>query len=314
MSHLPRLLKENGFDKVDVETNFKGYQLLAYNPFIDNLIFFEPTNNLSLYSDSYRLQKHWDIVSAGYDKFVNLFESLEVGCISSEQDPGYYMHPKNREKYRNINYYDQSTICAGYPELVGNYRCEVYYTDNEHHIVKRYMIKYENKFLIMINLNGTTLHKKLIIAPELVSLILNEYKDCEIILTGDKSSIDMVEKIGKHDNVISIIERIPFRQALLMAKYANLVITMESGLGVGANMWDTPTIQLMTAASIANHGGTCSQDFSLQSPVYCSPCNKGPYRFIGCPHKDGYPLCIYFDTNKVFNRVKEVYATTYKKD
>jgi ADP-heptose:LPS heptosyltransferase len=44
-SHLPRLLKDVGFDVVDFETNHKGTQLLLDNPFIDNLFFFEPSSH-----------------------------------------------------------------------------------------------------------------------------------------------------------------------------------------------------------------------------------------------------------------------------
>ena len=313
-SHLPRLLKDQGFDQVDVETNFKGFQLLQNNPFIDNLIFFEPTNNLALYSTSDRIQKHWKIVSKGYDKFINLFETIEKACISSEHDNEYYMHEKNRESYKHINYYNQSTIDAGYPELVDKYKGEVYFTEQEHHIAKRYIDKYDGKFTIMINLNGTTLHKKMIFAPELTQRLIDKYPECRIILTGDKSSSEIADKICSSDNVISVIGRVPFRQAMLMSKYCNLVISMESGFGVGANMWETPTIQLMTAASLENHPNGCKNDFSLQSPAYCSPCNKGPYRFIGCPHKDGYPMCIYFDVDKIMNRVEEAYELTFTKN
>ncbi len=308
MSMLPRLLKENGYDIVDVETNYKGYQLLCENPFIDNLIFFEPTNNLALYSDRGRLQKHWDIISKGYDKFVNLFETLESDILSSEFQASYYMHPKNRKSFAEINYYDKAIIDAGYPELVGKYRGEVYYTDKENEIVARWMNKYEDKFSIIVNLSGTTIHKKMIFAPELVHRILDKYEDVHVILTGDKSCLDMVDEIGESDRITSICGNFPFRQALLITQFVNLAISMESGFGVGANMWEVPTIQLMTAASLVNHPNGCKNDHSLQSPAYCSPCNKGPYKFIGCPHKDGYPLCIYFDVDKIMQQVEEVYV------
>ena len=39
---IPRLLKDQGFDVVDFEANHKTFQVLGNNPFIDNLIYFEP--------------------------------------------------------------------------------------------------------------------------------------------------------------------------------------------------------------------------------------------------------------------------------
>ncbi len=308
MSHLPRLLKDQGFDIVDVETNFKGYQLLCDNPFIDNIIFFDPTNNLELYSSKFRLEKHWAIVSEGYDKFINLFQTLETDIISAEEQNSYYMHPKNRARFAEINYYDKATIDAGYPELIGKYRGEIFCTEEETAIVKKEMAKYSDSYTIMVNLSGTTLHKKMVFAPELIDRLLKRYPTAHIILTGDTSCQSLVDEIGENERITSIAGKYPFRQAIMMAKYMDLVISMESGFGVGANMWETPTIQLMTAASLVNHPNGCKNDYSLQSEAYCSPCNKGPYRFIGCPHKDGYPLCVYFDVDKIMVQVEEAYV------
>ena len=63
----------------------------------------------------------------------------------------------------------------------------------------------------------------------------------------------------------------------------------------------------MTAASLDNHTKYAKNDYSLQSPAYCSPCCKGPYQYIGCPSKDGYPLCVYFDIEKIMEKVDEIH-------
>lgn len=303
-SHLPRLLKEQGFDIVDFETNHKGTQILCDNPFIDNLLYFEPANHTEIMQTPNLLSKHWDVISEGYDKFVNLYHSLEHAIIAMESDPEYYMHESAREEYRNINFYDQTTKWAGYPELVGKYRGEVWYTDKEYDLVEKDMAKYKNKFVVMLNLSGTTIHKRFVIAPQVIDYIVNKYKDAYIILTGDETCKE-IKIEGK--NIRSIAGKKPFRQALLMARYVDLLISMESGIAVGANAWGTPTIQLMTSSSLVNHPNYCKGDFSIQSPARCSPCTKGPYRFIGCPHKDGYPLCVYFDVDEVTKKVDEVY-------
>jgi ADP-heptose:LPS heptosyltransferase len=98
---------------------------------------------------------------------------------------------------------------------------------------------------------------------------------------------------------------------MLMAKYADLVIGAESGLMVAANLFGSPTIQLMTAASIKNHGGDLPNDHSLQSPAKCSPCHKGPYDYIGCPTFEhlglSYPKCVLFNPDTVLDRMEEVY-------
>jgi len=299
MSHLPRLLAEDGY-VVDVETNYKGLQLLTNNPYINNIIFFEPQNHLSLYQNPFWTNKHWEIVSQGYDKFINLFGSIELSLLSAENSNLQFMHQKNRDVSKNINYYDRSTILAGYEDKAGT-TGEVYYTEEEYRIVKKFLSKINDP--IMINASGTTLNKRLVIGKQLVSRLLEEYPQSDILITGDSSD----EYKDIQTDRILFINKMPFRQVLLIAKYVRVFIGMESGLAVGANMWKTPTVQLMTAASLVNHPNGCKNDFSLQSEAYCSPCLKAQYRFLGCPHKDGYPLCVWFDIDKVMEQVRKAY-------
>lgn len=302
-SHLPRILKEKGFDVVDFETNFKGTQILGNNPFIDNLSYFEPGNCASVFT-SHLMEKHWDLISQGYDKFINLYKSLEYACIAMEDTPEYYMHEDARKEYREVNFYDQTNICAGYPEITGM-TGEVYFTAEETGIIQKIFEKTKDKFVVMVNLSGTTIHKVFVNVQEVVDKILDKYPDAYIITTGDESckAIDI-----KNDRCKSIVGKFPFRQALHMTKYIDLLVSMESGLAVGANMFNTPTIQMMTSSSLNNHPKYAKNDLSLQSPAYCSPCSKGPYRFIGCPHNNGLPLCVYFKTEDILERVETAYG------
>lgn len=303
-SHLPHLLKEKGYDQVDFETNYKGIQLLSKNPYIDNIIYFNPHDYLHTFGHPTMRERHWKNVSQGYDKFVNLYNSLEYNCIAMEDSVEYYMHPSARKWMREVNFYDEMTRFAGYPEEVGNWTGELYYSAEEDQIARDSIKKYEGKYIVLINLTGTTIHKRFVRSPEVINWILTNIPNAHIITTGDKSckSIDF-----KGNQISSVVGRFPFRQVALLAKYVDLVITMESGLGVAANSWDTPTIQLMTSSSIDNHPKYAKNDYSLQSPAKCSPCSKGPYRFIGCPHEDGFPKCVYFNVDDITRQVKRAY-------
>ena len=309
-SHLPRLLKEHGYDHVAFETNIKGTQLLCCNPFIDELIFFEPSQHLEAYSSPTMMDRHWKEISMGYDRFINLYRSLEFSVVAMEEMPEYYMHQKARDWMGEISFYDQTTKWAGFPELMGKYTGEVYYTTEEIHTVERWMERFKDKFLVMINLTGTTIHKILLDHQGYIDYILEKYPDAQIITTGDSSCKDMVKK---HDRVISIAGRYPFRQAVLMTRYVDCLLTMESGVGVAGSMWGTPSIQIMTSSSLVNHPNNAKGDFSIQSPAKCSPCSKGPYKFLGCPHKDGYPMCVHLDTEVVRGRIDETYRA-YRED
>ena len=310
-SHLPRLLKDEGYDVVDFETNTKGMRLLDCNPFIDKLFFFEPAKNMEIYSDNTMLERHWSELSREYDRFINLYRSLEYGCVAMEDTPEYYMHPKARKWMSEINFYDQTTKWAGFPDLMGKYRGELWYTPNEREIVEKYMEKFKDKFTVMINLTGTTIHKVLLDYQEFIDYILDEYQDANVITTGDGHCKDMVKT---NERVFNIAGVYPFKQAALIIRYIDCLLTMESGLGVVASMWGTPSIQIMTSSSLKNHSNGAPGDLSLQSPARCSPCSKGPYRFIGCPHKDGYPICVHINTRAVKDKIDAAYRSYQEGD
>lgn len=301
MSWLPRVLKEKGYTTVDVETNYKGYQLLSYNPFIDNLKMFEPSKfpDLPL---SYVVNK-WDLMGKEYDKYINLFRSLEYGHIAMEDQSIYYMDDISRAKNGDINYYDAIAIAAGMPECIGSLNGEVYYKDSEYSMAKGYMDKYKDKFKVVLNPHGTGPHKILKHADKLIDLLQSEIPDIQIFTTGDDK-----DRCIKSDNIITWEQKIPFREALLRVRYADCVIGCESGMMCGANMWGTPTVQIMTAASLNCHTKYAKNDYSIQSPAYCSPCFKGPYSYRGCPKRDELPICVDVSAEIIMNQVREVYA------
>jgi ADP-heptose:LPS heptosyltransferase len=316
LSFLPHLLKDKGYDKVDVETGIKGYRILVNNPFIDNLAIYPSElltgNEKKAVSTRHALQKHLKIMSLEYDNIFFLGGTIESAILKMEEQPEYYMHQKYRDSFSKINYYDQTLLSAGFPEEQGKWQGEVYFTDEEHKAVEEYIDKYKDKFTVLINVAGTSAHKQFVQAEEVARKILDKHKDALIITTGSREHESKNLKWLDDKRVRTITGHQPFRQALLLAKHVNCVIGMESGLMVGANMWGTPTIQLMTAASLDNHPKYAKNDYSLQSPAYCSPCCKGPYQYIGCPVKDGHPLCVYFDTKKILKQVDKIYDRFHK--
>lgn len=297
VSHLPRLLSDQGFDVIDFEVNNKALQVLYRNPYITNLRVFNPRMDMT-FND---LEEHFKQISKGYDKFINLFGSLEHGCIAMESDKLYYESDEYRRKeLGGINFYDQTTAWAGYPDLCGQYFPELYFSDEEEQLTKRWIDQYKGKFNVLINVNGTSRHKRFIQAQEVANRILGMYEDAHIILTGDKD-----EFAFSGDRITSIIGKKPFMQAVLLCKYVNCVICMESGLGVGADLYDTPSIFLLTSSSPTNTSKYAKNTTCIQSPAICSPCHKGPYEYIGCKLKDGNPICIYFDVDQIINEVKK---------
>jgi ADP-heptose:LPS heptosyltransferase len=300
-SHLPRLLHDQGYT-VDVNTNFKGSQIFARNPFINKIT----VSELSEYP-TWIWQKYFDNAGVGYDKVINLYGTIETELLALEHENTYYLSNEvRRQRWGGINYYDHTTEAAGYPELIGKYKGEMFFSDEEEEIVKRWVghSRFDGKFKVLINLSGTGPHKRFVQAKEVAERLIED-EDVFIITTGsdDCKSVDFLES---HERKASICGRFPFRQAALITKYMDCVIGCESGLMCASAMWHTPTVQLMTATSIIAHNKYNPNDYSLQSPCRCSPCHKGPYQYIGCPSKNGDPLCVYFDVNKIIEQVQRV--------
>lgn len=313
LSYFPRLLKEKaGFDYVAFEYNGKGACVLETNPFIDEHIPFEasvdPINRWPLSV----ISKRWEFIkeTGNFDKHINLQLSIEYGYIAMETMAEYYRGSEfRRNKYGGLNYYDQTAEFAGYPEFKGN-KGELYYSrDEEHHAKNFYERSYPDSFVFIVNLSGTSKHKIFYNAETIVKEFLNKHSDAVCLTFGDKDCKDNLEFKG--ERIHNCAGNCGMRQALLMTKYANCVIGAESGLMVASTMWGTPTVQLMTAASIKNHGGDFQNDYSIQSPAKCSPCHKGPYEYIGCPkfkHLNlDYPICVKFDSNVVLDKLESVY-------
>lgn len=305
MTHLPRLLKDNGWDYVGVSTGAKGKHILKENPFIDRLHFFElGGKDVSLRYYHTRLA----LISEQYDKVIELSQSLEVYALSLEYQTNYFQHQKTRERHGKDNYYDIMTEAAGYPELCGKYKGELFFSDEETKTVEHDLLRegrFKDKFKIMMNLAGSGPHKCLIQVDEIVQKLNKEFKDTVIFTTAGErfKPLDV-----DYPNIKSLVGKKQFRQVLNMTKYMDCVIGCESGLMCGASLFDVPTIQLMTAASIYNHCKYAKNDYSLQSPARCSPCYKGPYKYYGCPKKNNLPLCVYFDTDKIVEQVRKIYS------
>ena len=304
-SMIPRILHEEGY-KVDIDVNYKGVQLFTHNPYVNKIHFYEPRKDTTIED----LKTRWEELDNNYDKVINLQWSLEYGTIAMENMPQFWWSQEARRKLYNKNYYDFTLDWAGYGKLKKqSIRGEVYYTEDEHAIVKKFLEPYKDKFVLLVNLSGTGLHKIYPYMGQVVQRFIDTHDNVVVITTGDKQC-QVLE--WEHDRVICKSGVWPFRQVLLVAKYVDGVIGCESGLMVGATMWGNRTCQMMTAASIKCHSSNVNYDYSLQSKAYCSPCFRGPYNYNqSCPIDPKYklPICVMsFTKNKVFGVLERMYA------
>ena len=302
-SHLPRLIKEHyGVDQLDFETNYQGYQILQNNPFIDNLIYVDA----SKLTDN-RLRKNWDYCQERYDLFFNLIYTIELEYCVNENDSRYYRNDEyRRSRFGKTPYYDVMTMACGLPEKYHGTRGKLYYSNEDHAQAQAWVAKTKERLgvdkLVLLNLSGSSLHKKFVQAKSVGEKILAKWPNTAIILTGDEHC---KEDAFEGERVISWVGNRNFRTVALMTKYLDLTISLESGLPLVAHSWDAPCLQLLTAASYENHIAGASNAYWLQAPVACSPCHKNPREYWGCPTKASMPACVWFDEGKILEKVGE---------
>lgn len=303
-SHLPKLIKEHyGVTKLDWETNYHGMHILTNNPYIDNLVFLDV--NKITYN---RMIKKLEWARETYDLVFDFANTIELQYCCNENDQRYYRSDKWRRENLNKNYYDVMTDAAGLPESYYGTRGQLYYTEEEHEKAQRWIDEKHRTydFVVMLNLSGSTLHKKFVQAESVSRKILGKYPNSLVILTGDEHCKDQV---FTHERVISYVgsKTNGFRSVALKCKYVDLNISLESGLACVAHSWDAPTLQLLTAASWENHIKYAKNAYWLQSPVPCSPCHKNPREYFGCPAVNKMPECVYFNEDEIMEKVNEAH-------
>lgn len=304
VAHIPELIKKHyGIDHVTVETNYQGVQIFAHNPFVDEVKQINP-----LQFTWSKLEKHWDYLQDSYDYFFNFFHHVEYGNIAMEDEPNYFRNSKyRREKFGKTPFCDSATKLAGLPDSYLGTRGKMYFPEEQHEKTRQWLEscrkKYGVDYIALVCLSGSSLHKKFIQASEVCLKLLDKHPDTMVITTGDEYC---KKQDFSHPRVLSKVASWNFRTVALASKYVDFYIGPNTGLSCVANSWDTPTIQLFTADSMVTHSSYAKNAFGVQSSIYCSPCHKGPYKYVGCPIKEDHPACVFHDVEKIMSTVEEV--------
>jgi ADP-heptose:LPS heptosyltransferase len=211
---------------------------------------------------------------------------------------------------------------------------EIWSTREDHEHIKKQLEPYKDKFIILWAMRGSMWQKAVYpIAEAVCTEFIKNNPDTVIFTTGDDFCKKWEWEGG--ENVIHKSGRMPFRQAMLMSKYVDLVVTPETGLGIAAGAYGTPKIMLLTAASIKNIVGNDENDYSLQSKAFCSPCTRAIYNVRHCPvtdmahdypddpHLQMYstdktgvklPICVQFAPEDVVAKMQEVFDNKHPRN
>jgi ADP-heptose:LPS heptosyltransferase len=306
---LLKRLKEDGY-QVIYNCNERAGMVIKNNPYIDALM---PHDESIPNSE---LGKHWKKISQGYDKFINLSESVERKFLFVSWDKEYNLPVKERRLMAGgINYYQYALGLGGYTD-VDSPRPELFPSQTEREWCLDFRLRHANDFLIMWNLSGSSPHKAWMQADQCAQMLYDNFADIQTITTGGEfcrllefdhpRNLKRCGEDGWH-----------VRVSMLMTKYVDLVISPESAILNAAGCYDTPKIGLLTHSNKKNLTDTFLNDHSIQADIECSPCHRMVYPDDlrnSCPlaYDDQgelpYARCaMSFDPKKVFNIIRDIY-------
>jgi ADP-heptose:LPS heptosyltransferase len=309
------------FEKYDVygEMNFKGEEL-----FHDDLRFkakayfyFEsiPKEEYAQKAQE-RLDRVRDQVKP--DVEINLNGSLEAACIARREQPEFNAPIGDRRVIFGSNGFYDSVFKRCGMETPNPINLEgLYYPPEIIKWAEDWREKNSDKFIIIMPVNGSSVHKRFRNWKEVATKILDTYQDSVIYLAGDNAD---VVKGFSHPRVRYLFwPSLPIKQTFLMTKYADMVIGPETGVMAAAGMWGTPKIMMTSASSVWQVAQYSRNDFSFQLPVACSPCPLSVYQIDDCENvidadQERIPACVReFPVGMIMDRVDYVYRKLRKR-
>jgi len=267
------------FEKYDIhlETDGRGWELFGDDPrFIgktmfknDEMIKQSRHNPNIIPVEIITKRKEELIKELKPDKVIDLFHTLESVCVAENWQQIYHEDIEaRRNKFGDKCWYKPAFDKCGleFPEdldLTG-----LYYSQENIDMVERWRASHKDQFVVIVGVSGSGFHKKYPFLEDLMISILEKYQDAVIYAVGDKNNSINI----KHKRLYASMGHAPFKQMCLMTKYADLVISPETGLQVAAGMWGTPKIQLCNMSEMKQLIQHHENDYSVQSKCKCSPC------------------------------------------
>ena len=272
-----RLLKEQGYH-VSLNCRKATASVFDNNPNIDEFIFHDegmPNGDA--------LTRFWKSLEEKCDRFINLSGSIEEGLLPAEGKhvPYNWSHELRHAKF-NVNYYDRTLELAGFPEVKG-LNGEVYFSADELAWGQKLRDQYRNRFWVLWALSGSSFHKTYPWAEKVAKTFLDRHRGAMTMTVGD-DLCRLLEWEHPQNKKRAHLWSTDFRKSMIACKFADMVVSAETGIANVAGCFDTPKAIMLSHSSVENLTKYWVNCKSLTpTNASCYPCHKLHYTLKSCP-------------------------------
>lgn len=316
-SVLPFLEKKH--HPIRLEASPQGVEIFLRDPRFEYLSVFDLSDVTYEEERSIMAINRWDKIREDCNRlgmrYLNFWSSMENTAVLCEAHQDVKLTREERESKYNINFYDNTFKMAEVTMPSGwIHRNTLRFSDAEINVVKRWRQKQSGNFCVLVTLGGSARQK---VYPTWIKSFCNRLVDdfprLKLYLVG---GIELAKDTWTYkDRVIPCCGTMPYRQAILMTRFADYVFGADTGLSIAAGMMGTPKSILFTLTNKDQLVKYHENDFSLQSKTTCSPCYVMAYNGDICPVEPVYnkfPLCTHeFDLDELYGHIQRHYTKRF---
>jgi ADP-heptose:LPS heptosyltransferase len=216
------------------------------------------------------MSKKWR--GKGFDKWVNLCESVEVALLAQEGNIRFEWPAAARHQMMNFNYLEWQHILAGIP-----YEPEFKFhpTEDEKKWVVQERLRMQKagiqKFILW-NLAGSSRSHKLYPHQMVIwDHVFKHYPGWGIVTVGDGSCAELEAGFDGESRLWKTSGKWNIRQVLAMLESADVVFGPETGVMSAAAFYPMPKILLLTHSSVENLSRDWVNTTSIWAPSTVCP-------------------------------------------
>lgn len=284
-------LKRQGYH-VTVNTTPSGYNIIKDDPNVDGWII-QDSNQVP----NAELPDYWDSVAVGYDKVINLSESVEGTFLAVEGRPNHKWPVTLRREMMGGNYYEFAYKLAGL-KFSNNTPPEhppFYETDRERRIAEKRREAIGGRCILWC-LSGSSLHKAWPYMDALIAEYMLHTDDVNFVLCGDMACKILEQGWENEPRVHLRSGEWSIRESLAFAKTVDCVVGPQTGVVASVAGLDIPKVIFMSHSSDENLTKYWRNYISIKPAkemCECYPCHILHSNFLHCCRdgKTGAALC-----------------------